>query len=158
MITDGWVHSCRPVVPLCSVEYMLDQEGKLDKMTVANECRLDMAPGPSTHLRHVLRMRQEVCNGVAEPGEVRRILEQNAGARYYLVGDPTDVGRDDWAGLPHCLRHGQAEALLEALLHHDRGAALDRIDHEGVDVGILHWQSDEGDRRSEPWGKSVPGG
>ena len=55
---------------------------------------------------------------------------------------PTARG-DDRAPLPHRLGDGQPEALGEALLHDDVGAALERVDDHRVLVGIVHRQQRE---------------
>jgi len=91
MIGSGRAGSCGSESSLSCVEYMLNQEGKLDEMTVADERLLDMASGPSTHGSHLLRTRQEVRDNVAESGEVRRIREQDASARCHLVSEPTNA-------------------------------------------------------------------
>ena len=56
---------------------------------------------------------------------------------------PPTSRRDDRAALPHRLGDGEPEALGEALLDHDVGAALQRVDDHGVLVGVVHRQQRE---------------
>ena len=60
-----------------------------------------------------------------------------------LVLDAAHVRRDDRAALPHRLGDGEPEALGEALLGHDVGAALQRVDDDRVLVGLVHRQQRE---------------
>ena len=47
------------------------------------------------------------------------------------------------AALPHRLGDGEPEALGEALLHDDVGAALERVDDRRVLLDVLHRQQRE---------------
>ena len=60
-----------------------------------------------------------------------------------LVLDATGRTGDDRTALPHRLRHGQAKALVQTLLHDDRGVSLQRVDDGGVLLGVGHWQVHE---------------
>ena len=60
-----------------------------------------------------------------------------------LVLDAADGARDHRARLPHRLGHGQAEPLLEALLHDHRRVALQRVDDRRVLLDVLHRQAGE---------------
>src|SRR5690348_1978663 len=62
-----------------------------------------------------------------------------------LQRNAADIAADDWAALPQPLRDGQAEALAERLLQHDRRHALEGVHldiadavhvREQVDIGI----------------------
>ena len=57
---------------------------------------------------------------------------------------PTAV-RDHRARLPHRLGDGEPEALGDALLHHDVGDALERIDDHRVLLGVVERQAHEVD-------------
>ncbi len=62
-----------------------------------------------------------------------------------LVGDPADAAGHDRPGLPHGLRDGQPEPLGQALLHHDRGVALERVDDRRVLLQVVHRQKSQVD-------------
>src|ERR1039458_6109554 len=59
-----------------------------------------------------------------------------------------DRARDDGTGLPHRLGHSEAEPLLQALLDHDRGLALDRVHHHVVLLGRGERQAGEMNARA----------
>ena len=67
-----------------------------------------------------------------------------------------DCARDDGTGLPHRLSHSQAEPLLQALLDHDRGQALDRVDHRVVLVGGAEREAGEMNPRARRGRQSPP--
>ena len=85
------------------------------------------------------RVVEQRPDGLTEPAQVTRIVEQHAGlAIRHLVPDPTHRGCDHRARLPHRFGHREPEALLNALLHHDRGVALKRVDDGRVLIDVRH--------------------
>ena len=79
------------------------------------------------------RFLQELDDRIAERPDVSWVLDQQSAAPVLDLLQMTPHGAgDDGTGLPHRLGHSQAEPLLQALLDHDRGQALDRVHHGGV--------------------------
>src|ERR1039458_820592 len=65
-----------------------------------------------------------------------------------LVEMTPDCARDDGTGFPHRLSQSEAEPLLQALLDHDRGLALDRVHHHVVLLGRGERQAGEMNARA----------
>ena len=71
---------------------------------------------------------------------------------------PPTARRHDRAALPHRLGDREPEALGEALLGDDVGAALERVDDHGVLVGVLHRQQRQVDAAAHVRRQVVPRG
>ena len=103
------------------------------------------------------RFSQELDDRIAERSYVSRVLDQQSAVQMLDLLEMTpDRARDDGTGLPHRLSHSEAEPLLQALLDHDRGLALDRVDHRGVLVGRGEREAREMNPRARRGRQSPP--
>jgi hypothetical protein len=79
-----------------------------------------------------------------EPIHVGGIIEQQS---VLLVGDlvlnPAHPAGNHRASLPHRLGDGESETLDQALLDHDGGVPLERVDDDGVLVAVVHRERGE---------------
>ena len=90
------------------------------------------------------RFSQELDDRITERSNVSRVLDQQSTVQMLdLVEMTPDRARDDGTGFPHRLSHSKAEPLLQALLDHDRGLALDRVHHRVVLLGRGERQAGE---------------
>jgi hypothetical protein len=110
------------------------------------------------HALGAVRVEQQFAHPLAEGAEVARLDEVARAAVLDLVLDPADPRRHDRAALPHRLRHGQPEALGEALLSDHVGAALERVDDDGVLFGVVHRQQRQVNAAAHVRGQRMPGG
>ncbi|MDZ7727731.1 MAG: hypothetical protein U5Q44_05750 [Dehalococcoidia bacterium] len=87
------------------------------------------------------RVEQEPLQRFLEVFQVARVVQQQAvHAVVDLVGDATDVARNNRPALPHGLRHGESESFVQALLHDDARVPLERVHHRRVLLRVLHGQ------------------
>ena len=88
-----------------------------------------------------LGVHQQAEHRLSEGAEIVRVRHQHAATPVLdLVLDAADVAGDHRPRLPHRLCHGEAKALLDALLDDDGGVALDCIDDRRVLVDVVHRQ------------------
>ena len=123
--------------------HVLHEAGVIDEMAITQEVVPDVLPASSPERGPFFRLLQQRSHSPAKQVEVSRVVEEHTSIRRDLIDDPSDGGRHNWPGLPHCLRNGQSETLLEALLHNDAGVALHGVDHEGVRDDVVHGERHE---------------
>src|SRR6476620_3953465 len=73
-----------------------------------------------------------------------------------LILDATDPCGDNRPGFPHCFGDGQAKALTQALLDHDAGMTLYRVDNGRVLDGIGSRQQRQMDTAFDVFGQLLP--
>jgi hypothetical protein len=82
----------------------------------------------------------------SERAEVRGVVNEQALVLVAdLVLDAADARSHERFGLDHGFGDGEPEPLLETLLHHHRGMALEGVDHRRVLIGIVHRERDQVD-------------
>src|SRR5829696_4463887 len=118
------------------LEKTTEQLDVLSQRPRAQERVADVLTGALAELLGSVAVREQVPQCRSERLEVKRVHQHAILAVEYLVLDASDPARHHRAALPHRFRNGQAEALREALLDHDRGVALKRVHDRGVLLGI----------------------
>ncbi len=98
---------------------------------------LDALTGGRSQLGSPSGVGEQSVHRVAERGEVARVDEEPVHAVTDLVADAAHRRRHDGALLPHRLGHGEPEPFGQALLHHDVGAALERVHDDRVGLDIV---------------------
>src|SRR5581483_1242581 len=103
---------------------------------------LDDAPPRSiAEALRLSRIRQQPGHVAAESLEVLRVVDEDpAAAALDLVLDSADPAGHDRPRLEHRLGDSEPETFGKALLDHDRGTPLQRIDDRGVLVEVIHRQ------------------
>src|ERR1022692_263397 len=116
----------------------------LREVTRAEEVVLDACLRGLTDAARALRVRQQSEDGGGERVAVGGIVEQDpADAVLDLILDAADAAGHHRSRLPHRLCDGQPESFGKALLDHDIGPPLQRVDHRGVLLVVIHGQADE---------------
>src|SRR5438105_5812964 len=89
------------------------------------------------HASRCLGVREHVGHVLAKGDKIKGVNETARDAVLDLIRDAAHAARDDRTSLPHGLRHGEAEALGQALLHDDMRVALQRVHHDRVLLDIV---------------------
>lgn len=76
---------------------------------------------------------------------VGRVVDEHAAHPVdHLLGDAADARGDDRAALPERLADPETEALVQALLDHHVGSALERVNDRAVLLQVVHRQRGDG--------------
>ena len=91
-------------------------------------------------LKRALAIVHQSHDCTTERLEVLRIHQHAVLSILDLIGDASDAARNHRTRLPHSFGDGEAKTLGQALLHDHVGSALQRVDHGGVLVLVIHRQ------------------
>ncbi len=112
---------------------------ELGEVAVAEELIVYPRPSGRSEPGSELAIVEESLDGCGEGIEIVGIVDQQTVPLVNdLVLDPTDATGNHRPRLPHCFGDGESKALDEALLHHDVGVALQRVDDDCVLIDIVH--------------------
>jgi hypothetical protein len=119
--SEGW--SSRRLVNLVleALHQVVEVRNDAQPQVILDDSSPSIAAQPLGESPIAQDLAQRARKGIEVPGVLE---QQSAHSVLDLVANPANRTGDHRPGLPHRLRHGQAEALAHALLHHHRGVTL----------------------------------